>query len=1109
MMVAARIFLILLFTGSGILALAQRAQEVFGKNRIQYRAFEWHYISGENFDLYYYDARRQTATEALQYLEAEFDRITDLIGYPPYFKTKVFLYNSLADLRQSNVGLNDNPYTLGGETVFIKPYVEVAHLGTAQELKEELLYKISDLMINEMMYGGNLKDVFQSSFLMNIPEWFVSGASLYVSKGWTVEMDDFIRQLIKTKRAKKFTRLTGNEAAFVGQSIWNYIAEKYGKSSVANILNYTRLTRNEEKSVLITLGVSYKQLVSDWHRYYANMEDQVSKSYLGTADSLRTIKADRHTQLTTIKVSPDGNSIAYAENNRGKYVVKVQSIYSGKDKTILRGGSKVIGQRVDYSLPIISWVDLNTLGVIAVKNGLYNFWLYDLSTNTKIPRELERFSNIRSIDFSSNGRLAVLSADAEGQNDLYLLSTRRDRIRRLTNDDFDDLDPSFIPGSSKIVFSSNRTLDTLKPGYKKSLAELTDNHNLFLFDLDSTTNVLTRVTNTLSKDFDPIALNEDVFYYLSDQRGIINLFRYQRSTGIYNQVTNYSASIKNYDLNANQNVLAMISTTGMRENIFVDRNFNINRQVFTPSTRRKELQQARVIQERRKQEENKKMSVKDLINARMKEVQGIPDSAGVKQDSVLTQPDSLTIITPDSIALVVDTVKLNADSVSQKQQNVVSTDNYVFEDEAVKQTRPTESFLTRYMKARDNTRITGPFPYESKFSANNFITSFLIDPLRGWGVQMEVQMNDMLENFRISGGIMTSIDLRNGDVFAEFQYLPAWIDFSARFDRKGIRWDPFITPENVNQPISTFHYSLNRFEVGASAPLNDRFRVALKPFVAHTRSADQGSSYNSGQALATPTDHFYAGINSEFVYDNSVSSGLNIIEGTRGKIMFTHYQGLDNEDLSFSRISADIRHYQPLYKEIVLAVRGFAGTFYGRSPKLFLLGGMDNWAFNETDVSGRTAKGESNPLGITGENQDVLFVEYATSVRGFDYATLFGNTAMLMNAEFRVPIIRALTNAPITSNFFRNLQFIGFYDIGTSWSGEPPFSSGQSVSNAVIDSPPFQIEIKNFLNPWIYSYGVGMRTVMLGYYMKFDLAWPVQNYEVGNPRLFVTIGIDF
>ena len=221
--------IILLLASSSIL-YAQQSREVFGKNRIQYRQFDWVYLSGENFDVYYYDARKGMAQEALEYLESEFDRITDLIGYPPYFKTKVFVYNSLSDLRQSNVGLNHNVFNVGGETEFIKPYVEVAHLGTAQEFKDELLYQISDLMINEMMFGGNLKDMFQSSILMNLPDWFVDGASRYVAKGWSIDMDDYIRQLMSTRKARRATKLGSRDAALVGQSMWNFIAEKYGKS---------------------------------------------------------------------------------------------------------------------------------------------------------------------------------------------------------------------------------------------------------------------------------------------------------------------------------------------------------------------------------------------------------------------------------------------------------------------------------------------------------------------------------------------------------------------------------------------------------------------------------------------------------------------------------------------------------------------------------------------------------------------------------------------------------------------------------------------------------------------------------------------------------------
>ncbi|MEI9917237.1 MAG: hypothetical protein WDO14_00375 [Bacteroidota bacterium] len=401
---------------------AQQAREVFGRNRIQYKKFDWQYISSENFDVYYYDNRRKVAQEAIQYLESEFDRITDLIGYPPYLKTKVFLYNSITEKQQSNVGLSEAAFHVGGETEFIQPYVEIAHPGNIDEFKEELLYKMSDLMVNEMMFGGSLKDMFQNAVLLNLPEWFIDGASLYAAKGWSNEMDDYVRQLVVSKRVNKSLRLKGKEAALVGQSIWNYIVEKYGKSSVSNILNYTRVIRNEQKSILITLGIPFRQLMADWKQYYLSQEQRIDQSYISPADSTRF--SPRHNKTTifpTVKISPDGKKIAYAENDRGKFRIMVKSLESGRETTILTGGTKVIKQDIDYRVPLISWADPNTLGVIGVKQGSYIFWLYDLNTKSKLPRELEKFSNVRSFDFSGNGRLIVLSADFEGQNDLFLV----------------------------------------------------------------------------------------------------------------------------------------------------------------------------------------------------------------------------------------------------------------------------------------------------------------------------------------------------------------------------------------------------------------------------------------------------------------------------------------------------------------------------------------------------------------------------------------------------------------------------------------------------------------------------------------------------------------
>jgi len=1116
--------LILVFSFSGI--EAQHASETFGRNRIQYKGFDWKYLSSENFDVYFYGERKKLAQEALQYMESEFDRITDLLGFYPYQKTKVFLYNSIVDLQQSNVGLNHTRYSVSGETEFVKPYVEIAHPGNLEEFKDELVFKMSNLLVNEMMFGGSLREMFTSSVLLNLPEWFIDGTSYYVAYGWNDEMDDYVRQLVKGKNINKALRKKDREAALVGQSIWNYIVEKYGKSSINNILNYTRIIRNEEKSILITLGVPFKQLMLEWRDYYMAQEKRVAASYTALSDTLQFTNQKHHLiTYTTVKISPDGKSIAYAENDRGKFTVKVKSLENGNETVILDGGNRAIKQTVDYRVPLLSWADANTLGVIGVKSGQYIFWLYDLKTKTKLPRELDKFSNIRSFSFSNNGRLVIVSADFEGQNDLFLLSSRRDRTKRLTNDAFDDLDPAFIPNSNTIVFSSNRVTDSLTTDVK-TFQKLSPYYNLFLFNIDTTINRLKRVTNTLSKDFHARAMDDHNFFYLSDQRGIINVFRFNTQNGSYTQVSNFNSSIKDYDINFDSRMLALVATQNLRENIFVDHHFNFDRQVFTPVTRRKEIQQARIITERKKKEPAKQTTLKDLLNSRLRENSDTTSKPPAQKPPVQIQPDTIKVpkkngeISTDNYSFEEETTVPNKNQQGETKPTLVkpketppnkglNTDDYVFEDEVVKQKQqPNETFLTRYMKAREVSKVLGPFPYEPKFSYDNLVTNFVVDPLRGFSFRLETQMNDMLENYRFNGGLQVAIqDLKSGDIFAEFQYLPHRIDFSARFDRKVIYWPTHEQNNTGSVNPQNQRYSFQKIEMGASYPISVRTRVSVKPFFGNTEFVDRGPSIPNGTLNFAPTKHqFYGGARLELVYDNSITTGLNIIEGTRGKISAITYQALGDSKKSFGQIYADVRRYQKIYKEIVFAVRGYAGTFFGKAPKNYLLGGVDNWLFNSTNYSGT-----KNPLvnSPTTYNENLLFAEFATNLRGFDYATQYGNSVAVLNTEFRIPLVRALSGGPITSNFFRNLQFTGFYDIGSSWTGAIPFGNANEGRIREIVSGPFTIDIKEYLNPWLYSYGFGFRSMIFGYYLKCDVAWPVVNYKVQDARAQVSLGFDF
>ena len=128
-------------------ASGQQSRDVFGQSRIQYKNFEWRFYSSENFDVYFYDNGQKSARFAVDYLEEEFERVTDLLGYVPYNKTRIFLYNSVVDLQQSNVGLSKTFFSVGGQTNFVKPQVEIAHPGTNFKFKEELLYRMANIYI--------------------------------------------------------------------------------------------------------------------------------------------------------------------------------------------------------------------------------------------------------------------------------------------------------------------------------------------------------------------------------------------------------------------------------------------------------------------------------------------------------------------------------------------------------------------------------------------------------------------------------------------------------------------------------------------------------------------------------------------------------------------------------------------------------------------------------------------------------------------------------------------------------------------------------------------------------------------------------------------------
>jgi hypothetical protein len=1052
-------------------------QEPFGKNRIQYRPFKWQVLTSQNFEVYFYEGGQQSATLATQLAESDFDRITEILGYSPFSRTKIFVYTSTQDLNQSNVGLNLSSEREIKEENLAKSRIEIAYSGSATSFRKDLVKEISQVFIHDMLYGGSIKESLQNSLLLSVPDWFMNGITSYIAEGWSTEMDSYMRDAILNKYLKRPSLTSGRESALVGQSIWNFVAEKYGKDNISNILNLTRIIRNEQTSISSTIGMPYSKFLKEWREYYTVMAENTNTSYIApNYDSkVGEVKFNSAERINKFKISPDGAFLAISKNNLGKASVEVMDLKTKHSVTILSSGYKTLNQSIDYNTPLLSWTKGGTLAVIYENQGDVILNVYtditekDLSGKFASRKVLKDFDQVENFDISDNGTSIVMSAMSKGQNDLFTYDMARGRVQALTNDVYDDLDPQFVGSAGKVIFTSNRLKDSLDVD-KGSYKTVSNKFNLFLHDGKGKQEVIRRLVDSLGSVSKPIVADGNTVYFLSDEKGIRNIYRLTASDSVIVQVSNYRNDIEEFDFSPITNTLITKTIENNEEVIGL------------------------------KQKADFTVKNNTLHTGRNVKLFGIVQNTNAPADKPKTADNQNPVaaneapVTKPKIAL---------------EPGEVDTDNYQFEAGAVarKPTEPSifapkndkknrvEKIILAKQNRKDNIKIRGPVEYNNPFVVNNTDLDFIIDPLpqRGFGLKGTINMNDLLENHHLQGGIFITPNLKNTDLWGQYSYLAKRIDYSVRFDRRSISEDN----ENTQKK-----YRFNKLTFSASYPINTNMRVVFSPSYTSNRFLDLNN-------LAAP-DGFadYVGARAEFVYDNTISHGINQLEGTRFRARFDNYTGLTNSQDGFNRFYADLRHYLRFGKGVILAGRLSGGYSFGNSPKQTIMGGMDNWL----ECNYETRTDNNNQFRSTNyDNKDVFFLDFATPMRGFNVNKLSGTGHLAMNIELRVPVVKYITEAPINSNFFKNLQLSAFTDVGSAWTGIGPFARKNGFNTSVLggNGLPFIATVTDFRNPFLVGYGVGARTTLLGYFVKYDIGWGVENKEIKTPISYVTVGYDF
>jgi hemolysin activation/secretion protein len=134
----------------------------------------------------------------------------------------------------------------------------------------------------------------------------------------------------------------------------------------------------------------------------------------------------------------------------------------------------------------------------------------------------------------------------------------------------------------------------------------------------------------------------------------------------------------------------------------------------------------------------------------------------------------------------------------------------------------------------------------------------------------------------------------------------------------------------------------------------------------------------------------------------------------------------------------------------------------------------------------------------------------ATNLRGFNQNIRSGNSFAVINSEIRFPVFSYLFNRPIRSAFISNFQLVPFFDIGTAWVGSDPYSEENTYNQKIVEIKYLKTTVINVRDPIVAGYGGGLRTKLLGYFMRFDVAWGIQDAEITKkPVYYFSLSLDF
>jgi len=715
------------------------------------------------------------------------------------------------------------------------------------------------------------------------------------------------------------------------------------------------------------------------------------------------------------------------------------------------------------------------------RKGLLYLYFYDTETEKWQNQNLFGFQKVLDFSYSPDGRSFAMSAVQKGQSDIYLYNIAAKSYEPLMLDVYNDLNPHFLPKSNWIIFSSNRPDDTIR-FTKENLRSYDgmENNDLFIYELGSGSNLLKRVTKTkLANEIQPVAYSPGYFTYLSDANGVYNRYaaRFDSTVAYVDTTVHYRYYTQTFPVtNYPRSVLSQdVSYTGRKtaELVFENNKYHIYTgdipTGISPIQNLETSKYMRILEEKA-DKEKKEAALRKLM----------PELKIKRKRFVAVYENDISPVSKDTSGVDINNYQLSG-KIGISKNKVLQPDisNAIIK---LPQTRNynVEYSVSQLVSQLDFSYLNLSYQPYLGYSGPVYQNS----PTNALFV---VGATDLLEDYRIIGGVRINASLIHNEYLFGFSNLKHRLDREVYFHRTG--FDVSYTNAYVRHRIHELHYVL-------TYPFTEVMAVKFTSSLQYDQP--YVLAYDMPTAKMSADGNIWAIAKGEWIYDNTRELGTNLLLGLRYKFFSEYYQLVKKPSVNMITAGFDIRHYTRIHRSFIWANRFAGGTSFGKNKLLYYMGGVDNWLMPEFNYEYQ--------IDYT---QNYAFQTLATSMRGFKQNARSGNTFALFSSELRFPVFKYFLNKPLRSEFLNNFQVIGFTDIGSAWQGLNPMAEENTFYTKNISSPPLDITVQVQKDPLIAGYGFGLRSTLFGYFLRADWAWGIED-QVIQPRIFyLSLSLDF